>query len=84
MLSVCTTDLYGDLLRHQDVIDRNIQDDAECQHVVDAGKGVRRTAYRTKNTASSGQESGIILHMGIRMLLRIHRDSPCYGHDLLF
>ena len=84
VLSVCTTDLYGDLLRHQDVIDRNIQDDAECQHVVDAGKGVRRTAYRTKNTASSGQEGGIILHMGIRMLLRIHRDSPCYGHDLLF
>ena len=84
VLSVCTTDLYGDLLRHQDVIDRNIQDDAECQHVVDAGKGVRRTAYRTKNTASSGQESGIILHMGIRMLLRIHRDSPCYGHNLLF
>ena len=64
MLSVCTTDLYGDLLRHQDVIDRNIQDDAECQHVVDAGKGVRRTAYRTKNTASSGQESGIILQYG--------------------
>ena len=37
MLSVCTTDLYGDLLRHQDVIDRNFQDDAECQHVVNTG-----------------------------------------------
>ena len=44
----------------------------------------RQTAYRTKNTASSGQESGITLCMGIRMLLRIHRDFPCYGHDLLF
>lgn len=40
MLSVCTTDLYGDLLCHQDVIDGNIQDDAESQHVVDTGKGI--------------------------------------------
>ena len=40
MLSVCTADLQVTLLRHQNIVDRNIQDDAERQHVVDTGKSI--------------------------------------------
>ena len=66
MLSVCTTDLYDDLLRHQDVIDRNIQDDAECQHVVDAGD-----FPALKKPLSPVRKAASHYSMGIRMLLRI-------------
>ncbi len=112
MLSIYTTDLSGDLLRHQDIVNGNPEQYAERQHIVDAGQGVApqplvhrahvrnaehpanirdripavlyqvpyiRTgphriddrivhflhhSFPTKNTASSGQESGIALSYG--------------------
>ena len=40
MLSFYTKGLSVTLLRHQDIVDGNIQQNAECQHVVDAGQGI--------------------------------------------
>ena len=66
MLSVYTTDLSGDLLRHQNIVDGNPQKHAECQHVVDAGD-----FPALKKPLSPVRKAASHYSMGIRKLLRI-------------